>query len=136
MNHESNVPGYKKYLDMNKYYVILVPLNETAEDDMYRYEYLDNNHKIKPDFLSMTFHEDTFCLLESYLFNFIDKECDLSINMYEEEIAELEQLPKILEITERMINNSDDKEFIKLAEEFKSLVSKAIDFKTCVGFYF
>jgi hypothetical protein len=39
--------------------------------------------------------------MEKYLFNFIDAECGLLINMYEEEYAEHDILPQILEITNR-----------------------------------
>lgn len=133
----NNIPGYKEYLDMDKWYYILVPVNDEANDAISDYAFYDKNaDKVKDGFLYMRFHEDKYCLMEEYLFNFIDAECDLLINMYEEEFADQEVLPSILEITERMINSSDNEEFIKLANEFKGLVEKAIEFNTCIGFFF
>ena len=84
----------------------------------------------------MKFHEDKFYLMEKYLFNFIDAECNLLINMYEEEWIEGDNLKKNLEITDRMINNSDNEEFLELAKEFRNLVLKAIEVNTCVGCFF
>ena len=133
----NNIPGYKEYLDMDKWYYILVPVNDEANDAISDYAFYDKDaDKVKEGFLYMRFHEDKYCLMEEYLFNFIDAECDLLINMYEEEFADQEVLPSILEITERMINSSDNEEFIKLANEFKGLVEKAIEFNTCIGFFF
>ena len=133
----NNIPGYKEYLDMDKWYYILVPVNDEASDALSDYAFYDKDaDKVKDGFLYMRFHEDTYCLMEEYLFNFIDAECDLLINMYEEEFADQEVLPSILEITERMVNSSDNEEFIKLANEFKGLVEKAIEFHTCIGFFF
>lgn len=133
----NNIPGYKEYLDMDKWYYILVPVNAEANDALSDYAFYDNEaDKVKDGFLYMRFHEDKYCLLEEYLFNFIDAECDLLINMYEEEFADPEVLPSILEITERMIDSSDNEEFIGLANEFKKLVEKAIQYNTCIGFFF
>ena len=133
----NNIPGYKEYLDMEKWYYILVPVNDEANDALSDYAFYDREaDKVKDGFLYMRFHEDEYCLLEEYLFNFIDAECDLLINMYEEEFADPEVLPSILEITERMINSSDNEEFIRLANEFKGLVEKAIQYNTCIGFFF
>ena len=47
-----------------------------------------------------------------------------------------DQLNKAHEITKRMILNSDDEKFIKLAEEFQSLIEKAQEYGTVVGLYF
>ena len=133
----NNIPVYKEYLDLDKWYYILVPINEEANDALSNYDFYDREaDKVKDGFLYMRFHEDKYCLLEEYLFNFIDAECDLLINMYEEEFADQEVLPSILEITERMIDSSDNEEFIKLANEFKGLVEMAIQFNTCIGFFF
>lgn len=136
MNSENNINQYNKYLDLNKRYDILVPKNAQALNELYDAHYYDENYEIKPDYYSMSFREDTYCLLEEYLFDFINAECGLLINMYEEEYAEQEQLNLILEITERMINNSDDEKFIVLAKDFRVLVVKAIELGTCIGFFF
>ncbi len=45
-------------------------------------------------------------------------------------------MKKTLEITDRMINNSDNEEFLELAKEFRNLVLKAIEVNTCVGCFF
>ena len=45
--------------------------------------------------------------------------------MYEEEWIEGDNLVKTLEITNRMINNSDNEEFIKLAKEFRKRNGKS-----------
>ena len=133
----NNIAGYHEYLDMDKWYYILVPVNDEASDILSDYAFYDKeSDRVKDGFLYMKFHEDKYCLMEDYLFNFIDAECDLMINMYEEEFADQEHLPSILEITERMIDSSDNEEFIELANEFKGLVQKAIDFNTCIGFFF
>jgi len=133
----NNMPGYKEYLDMDKWYYILVPVNNEASDALSDYDFYDRTaDRVKDGFLYMRFHEDKYCLMEEYLFNFIDAECNLLINMYEEEFADQEVLPSVLEITERMIASSDNNEFIKLADEFKELVKKAIQFNTCIGFFF
>lgn len=128
---------YVKYLDLNKWYYVLVPKNDNAVNDMADYNFLDKNkNDVRDDYLFMKFHEETFLLMEKYLFNFIDAECDLLINMYEEEWIEGDNLSKTLEITDRMINNCDNDEFIELAKEFRVLVEKAVQYGTCVGCYF
>ena len=133
----NDIPGYNKYLDMDKWYYILVPITDEANEALSDYSFYDKEaDRIKDGFLYMQFHEDNYCLMEEYLFNFIDAECDLLINMYEEEFADQEVLPSILEITERMIDSSDNDKFIKLANEFKGLVEKAIYYNTCIGFFF
>ena len=128
---------YVKYLDLNKWYYILVPKNENAINNMADYHFLDEDrNEVREDFLFMKFHEDTYLLMEKYLFDFINVECDLLINMYEEEWIDGENLSKTLEITGRMISNCDNKEFHELAMKFRDLVEKAIHFGTCVGCYF
>ncbi len=128
---------YVKYLDLNKWYCVLVPKNENAVNDMADYNFWDEaKNDVRDDYLFIKFHEDTYLLMEKYLFNFIDAECNLLINMYEEEWIEGENLQKTLQITDRMINNCDNDEFIELAKEFRMLVEKAIEYNTCVGCYF
>lgn len=128
---------YVKYLDLNKWYCVLVPKNENAVNDMAGYNFWDEaKNDVRDDFLFIKFHEDTYLLMEKYLFNFIDAECGLLINMYEEEWIEGENLHKTLEITDRMINNCDNEELLELAKEFRTLVEKAIEYNTCVGCYF
>ena len=128
---------YVKYLDLNKWYCVLVPKDKNAENDMADYNFWDESkNDVRDDFFYMKFHEDTFLLMEKYLFNFIDAECNLLINMYEEEWIEGDNLAKTIEITDRMINNCDNDKFVELAKEFRTLVEKAIQYGTCVGCYF
>ena len=137
--NERTVDGtrYVRYLDLNKWYGIVVPKNHDAFEEMCDYKIWDDEEgDIRDIYWFMKFHEDTYYLMEDYLFNFIDAECDLLINMYEEEWIEGENLPKALEITDRMINNSDKDEFIRLDKEFRELIVKAIEHNTCVGCYF
>ena len=84
----------------------------------------------------MKFSEDEFYLLEIPLFEPIAQECDLWLSMGEDDIADYCYLHKILEITDTIISDSNDATFIKLATEFKTLVEKAIEFKTAIYFLF
>ena len=84
----------------------------------------------------MIFHEDTYYEMESMLFDYINVECDIIINMYEEAIVENNQLEKVLLLTNSLLESSKDEKFIKFATEFKSLVELAIKKKTVIGFYF
>ena len=128
---------YTRYLDLDKWYGIVVPKDENAYNEMCDYKVWDDNEgDIRDIYWFMKFHEDKFYLMEKYLFNFIDAECNLLINMYEEEWIEGDNLKKTLEITDRMINNSDNEEFLELAKEFRNLVLKAIEVNTCVGCFF
>ncbi|MBQ7501189.1 hypothetical protein IJT93_00540 [bacterium] len=124
-----------KYLDLTHEYYILAPLSEDAMNRVYRYEIYDNG-EISDVFLSMTFYEDTFCYIDHRLFVFINASCNLFINMYEEEIIETEDLPKVLELTKDLIANSDEERFIAFAKEFQHLVEVAIEKNTCIGFCF
>lgn len=132
----NKVPGYVDYLDLNHRYYIVIALKEGLESEFYTCHFYDDNGEIRDNYLGFWFNEKVFLLMEKYLFNFINKECGLLINMYEEEYAEPEQLPKILEITNRMICNSDNDEFLKYANQFKTIVEKAIELQTVVGFCF
>lgn len=128
---------YVKYLDLNKWYCVVVPKDKDAYNEMCDYKVWDDDKgDVRDIYWFMKFHEDKFYLMEEYLFNFIDAECNLLINMYEEEWIEGENLQKTLEITDRMINNCDNEEFLILAKKFRQLVEKAIEANTCVGCFF
>ena len=58
------------------------------------------------------------------------------IDMYEDEIVWNEQLETVLELTESLLESSNDEKLIKLLTEFKTLVELAIKKKTVIGFYF
>ena len=133
---DNNIPGFKEYLDLNHRYYIVIALKKEQENSVYDCHFFDEKGDIKEGFDGFWFDEKLYLLLENYLFFPINKECDLIINMYEEEYAEPDILPHILEITDRMINNCDNEEVLEPAKEFRKLVEKAIELDTVVGFCF
>ena len=132
----NNIPGYTEYLDLNHRYYIVIALKKELENNIYDCHFFDEKGDIKEGFDGFWFDEKLYLLLEKYLFNFISAECDLIIHMYEEEYAEPETLPHILEIIDRMVNNCDNEDVLKPAKEFRKLVEKAIELDTVVGFCF
>lgn len=126
----------KEFLDLNHRYSIVIALDKEHENELIDCHFYNDYGEFKDGFMGMYFNEKKFLLMEKYLFNFINTECDLLISMYEEEWAEAGKLPQILEITSRMINNSDNQEFLKSAKEFKKIVEKAIELDTFIGFCF
>ena len=135
-NVNSKKLEYVDYLDLNHRYYIVIALRKELEDHLYDCSFTDDKGDILEGYEGMWFDEKAFLLMEKYLFNFINAECDLLINMYEEEYIDLDQLSKAEEITKCMINNSDNREFIKLANKFLSIVKKAISLNTFVGLCF
>lgn len=135
-NLNQKVPEYVDYLDLNHRYYIVIALCKELEDQLYDCHFTDNNGNFLDGYEGMWFDEKSFILMEKYLFNFIDAECDMLINMYEEEYADADKLPKIKEITKRMIYNSDNQDFIQLANKFLAIIEKAISLNTIVGFCF
>ena len=122
-------------LDPEKDYLIIVPINDEGVDELYR------NDIFKDDYISknmqyMVFHEDTYIYMENRLFDIINVEMDMLINMYEEEIVDSEKLNKLLSVVDMLIRNCDDKKSLTFMSEFRNLVQIAIDHKTVVGFYF
>ena len=124
-----------QFLDLTHEYLILVPLNETGVEDLYQGNIYKGNF-INANFKYMLFNEETYYFLEKKLFDFINVECDMLINMYEEEIADPSKLLKIQDTTDLLLRNNDDEKFSELIEEFKELLKLAIEKKTCMGFYF
>lgn len=136
-NKITEIKGYTKYLDLSHRYYILTPLTKQALSDLYDANFINSeNGKVKEEYSYMEFDEETFLLMEEYLFNFISVECNLIITMYEEEWAEGEMLNDIIKIAERMINNSDNEKFIELAQKFLVLVKIAIEKERVLVFYF
>ena len=125
----------------NRDYYILTPLNKRAIEDLCRRKIYKRHCKadeciIKDTFKAMIFKEDTYFYLEDNLFTLINAECDVMIDIYEDEIIWNEQLETVLELTNSLLESSNDERFIKLATEFKSLVELAIKKKTVIGFCF
>jgi len=127
---------YDEILDTH-IYCIVIALQKELENDLFDCHFWDNHHgDFKQGFLGMAFNEKQFLSAEKYLFNFINVECDLLINMYEEEWAEFDKLARIKEITERMLLNCDDEEVVDFANKFLVILNKAIELHTYVGFCF
>lgn len=133
---ENIIPRQVEFLDLNHPYLILVPKDDEALALLYDGQIYLKKDEINNKFEFMKFNEKEYLLLEKYLFNFICAECNLIITMYEEEWVEGDKLYIISQITNQMINNSDNEEFIKLAKEFLKLVKKAIKNNTSLVFYF
>lgn len=126
----------KEYVDESHKYYILVPLNENGEEQLYNYDFYDDKGGVNSNFKFMMFNEETFLYMEKRLLDFINVECDVLINMYEEEILEHEQLPKARQTIEKVLRNTDDKRLIEFACELEDLIDFAVENKKEVGFYF
>ena len=132
----SNIIQHTKYLDLNHRYYIVIALNKEAENDLFDCHFFDDNGDIKKDYDGFWFNERMFLLMEEYFFNFIDAECDLLINMYEEEFVFSDKLPQVLSIVNRMIKECDNNEVLEMAEKLMNLIEKEIKLDTAVGFCF
>ncbi len=116
-------------------FVILVPLSEEAQERMDQYDIYDDG-EVADCFKSMVFGQETEEYMEVRLFDLINAKLDILINIYEEEVIENKDVKSILELTQRLIDASDDKKFVEFATEFTELLKTAIANKTDVGFYF
>ncbi len=125
-----------EFLDLNHPYLILVPKDDDAQDLLFDGKIYVRNGEINDKFEYMEFNEKQYLLLEKYLFNFICAECGLIITMYEEEWIEGDMLYAVEKITDRMIVNSDNEEFIGLANKFLDLVKLAIKLDKSLVLYF
>lgn len=129
------VQDLNKYVDINKEYYILVPHNAEADERMLNYEFRKDD-KIADDFSYMVFHEDTFLYMEKRLFDFINVELDILINMYEEEYIENDKLEKVREIISTIVKNTDDQKLVEFANQFQGLIDIAIEKNTEIGLFF
>lgn len=123
------------YLNLSHSYRILVPKNSDAAERLYVYDIYDNG-EICSDMVCLEFHEDTFYYMESRILDFINVECDLLINMYEEEVLENEQLDSAINIVDILVRNSDDDAVITFGKKLLDLMRLAKECGTVVGFYF
>ncbi len=135
-NKDLNGIQHTKYLDLNHRYYIVIALNKESENSLFDCHFFDDNGDIKNDYEGFWFDEKMFLLMEEYFFNFIDAECDLLINMYEEEFVFPDKLPQVLSIVNRMMKECDNNEVLELAEKLRFLIEKAIKLDTAVGFCF
>ena len=124
-----------KCLDLSHNYYIIVPLDAEGIERLYRYDIYFNG-EIRSDMAVLVFHEDVFYYMEPRLFDFINVECGLLINMYEEETLENDQLDKAIAIVEVVMNNSDDDVVIDFAKKVLELLRLAKQHGAIMGFYF
>ena len=136
--------GHVEYLSLNHRYYVVVALRKELEDSIFDCHFFDDNGNIKEGFEGFWFNEKVFLTVEKYLFDFINSECGLWIDMYEEEDIFPEKLRQALEITNRQIlavekdadKIPDAKVFLETAGKIKALIEKAIELDTVVGFCF
>ena len=127
----------KKYgsFDPEHEYRILVPLDEDAEERMYRYQLYDDKG-VSPDFLCLEFREDTFYIMEDYFFNVLDYKLDIIITMYEEEVIYTERLDEAMDIIRSVLDNTDDPAVKDFGNKLLDMFMTAKEHNTVVGFYF
>ena len=110
---------------------VYIPLNEKGVNELNSWQETETeNLKI------VVFSGDDYKYLEDrkYL-DFLNVECDCLIDLYENEDIPNEKLKNALEVTELLINNSDDERYIGLLNRFKNIFSLAIDCNTYVNIY-
>ena len=71
-------------------------------------------------------------LSEIGVFDIISEKCDIIIDEYEEEVLELSKIPIALEVVEKLINNNENEELLRL----KEMLNLAVLYSTIVGFDF
>ena len=136
--------GHVEYLSLNHRYYVVIALRKELEDSIFDCHFFDDNGNIRDGFEGFWFNEKVFLTVEKYLFDFINSECGLWIDMYEEEDIFPEKLRQALEITNRQIlavekdadKIPDAKVFLETAGKIKALIEKAIELDTVVGFCF
>ena len=106
---------------------IRVPKDEKAM------EYYDYGIQKKEQMEELILTEEKYEYLDKIgIFNKINEKCDIIIDDYEEEILELERIPKALDVVNQFINNYANEELIQL----KRMLNLAVEHKTLVGFDF
>ncbi len=136
--------GHVEYLSLNHRYYVVIALRKELEDSIFDCHFFDDNGNIKEGFEGFWFNEKVFLTVEKYLFDFINSECGLWIDMYEEEDIFPEKLRQALEITNRQIlavekdadKIPDSDVFLETAGKIKALIEKAVELDTVVGFCF
>lgn len=123
------------YMDLMHNYYIVVPISKQYEEDLYEYKIFEDG-EIRSCFIKMVFDEKKYNYIEKRLFDFINAKFGLYICMYEEEYIEYEQLKDVKELTENLIKNSGEEEFLQFANEFLKLINFAITHEVPVGLLF
>ncbi len=127
----------KKYgeFDTKREYRVLVPLNEKAEERMYRYKIYDGGD-ISPDFRCLKFFEETFYIMNDYYFVPLNQKFDLIITSEEEDIIYTEQLDEAQTLVMKILDNIDDLAAIDFGKILLKMIIDAKEHNTVVGFYF
>jgi hypothetical protein len=110
---------------------IHIPLYEKGIYELEKWQELEaNNLKI------IEFSSDDYRYLENKkYFDFLNVECNCLIDLYENEDISNEKLPKGLEITRLLIDNTDDERFITLLRKFVDIFELAIKCNTYDNIY-
>ena len=124
------------YLDLNNDYRILVPLNEEATSKLWSCELYDEDGGINCNMICFSFREDTFYYMEEYIFLVLNSKLGISINMYEEEYIDTNQLDDAIDIMESILNNTDDNAVIDFSQKLLEMMRMAKEKGTIVGFCF
>ncbi|BCJ93241.1 hypothetical protein acsn021_08100 [Anaerocolumna cellulosilytica] len=106
---------------------IRVPKDKKAMED---YDY---GIQMKEQLEEMILSEGQYRVLDDLgVFESINKECNIIIDEYEEEILELDKIPTALEVVTQLINRNENEELVRLRE----MLILATTYKTVVGFDF
>ena len=116
-------------------YKVLVPLNEEAEERMYRYQIYDGND-ISPDFKCLKFYEETYYIMDDYYFVPLNQKFDLIITSEEEDVIFTEQLDEAKELVTEILNNTDNPAAKDFGNILLKMIIEAKELNTVVGFYF
>ena len=77
--------------------------------------------------------DEQYAILEQLkLFDQINDQCDIIIDDYEEEVLSLEKIPLALEVVNKMLDETTNKDLKKI----KELLELALKYRTIVGFDF
>ena len=106
---------------------IRVPMDKKAMED---YDFgIQKEEQMEEMILS---EEQYNKLSEIGVFDIISEKCDIIIDEYEEEVLELSKIPIALEVVEKLINNNENEELLRL----KEMLNLAVLYSTIVGFDF
>ena len=127
----------KKYgnFDFTHEYRILVPLNEGAEERMYRYQLYDEKG-VSTEFMCLEFREDTYYIMDDFFFIPFNNRFELIITAEEEEVIYTDQLDDAKELVKSILDNTDDAAVTDFGNILLKMIITAQEHNTVVGFYF
>ncbi|WP_167956783.1 hypothetical protein [Anaerosporobacter faecicola] len=92
-----------------------------------------NNEVVSEQMEELVLLDEQYTLLEQLkLYDQINDQCDVIIDDNEEEVLSLEKIPLALEVVNKMLDETTNKDLIKI----KGLLELALKYKTIVGFDF